>query len=494
MDRQSQLSNEVILKSLLENYECIYDVDISNSNYNCYYESEEYSGLDLAKSGSNFFSAMAKNVKMTIYKEDQDYLLKALTRDNLLSSLKHEKYFSLVYRLNINDKCVYHQIRATIEMIGDTPHILIGIKNIDTAVRLDNAHKEERDVMVLKEKNHLEAILSSASGYLEVNLTKNLIESLSPNLEQTYHDHGQYSLNYNEFQNWWHDNIVVDKKEKFEAISNRDFLIESFKKGDSRASLTYTSKMTNGELQPCRKVFFLYQDENTKDICAFAVLYDLTESQKQELELEKLQNELQKSRIRNFTSQMQPHFLYNSLGSIQEIILDNPQYAYDLLGDFTVHLRSCIRAMASDDPIPFSQELDNIKAYLNIEKMRFGSKLEIDINTKVVDFMIIPLTIQPLVENAIRHGIYQKGVDGGKISIMTYDDEGSIYIIVADDGVGFEKTKAFDSNESTGLKNIMFRLDKMMNASVQIDSTIGKGTTVLVRVPKEGKDADNRSR
>ena len=225
-----------------------------------------------------------------------------------------------------------------------------------------------------------------------------------------------------------------------------------------------------------------------------------------EEDLRKLEDALHMSRIHNFTSQMQPHFLYNALGSIQEIMLTDPEYASRLLGDFTVHLRSCVRAMTHDEPIPFSQELENIRAYANIEKMRFGNRLEMRYDIEAPDFFVPPLTIQPLVENAIRHGIYQRGRQGGTVTLRTWEDRPGFVIRVEDDGVGFNVKKmqrelAEGKRDSTGLQNITFRLEKLMGASVEIRSVPGRGTAVTVRIPRdrmqEGRkenESDHRGR
>ena len=211
--------------------------------------------------------------------------------------------------------------------------------------------------------------------------------------------------------------------------------------------------------------------------------------QEQEKDVRKLEDELHLCRIRNFTSQMQPHFLYNALGSIQEIMLTDPEYAASLLGDFTVHLRSCVRAMTHDEPIPFSQELKNIRAYVNIEKMRFGEKLNMKYDLEAPDFDVLPLTVQPLVENAIRHGIYQRGQKGGTVILRTREEKLGFVIQVEDDGVGFDVQKMWRDQEqglrdSTGLQNIKFRLEKGLGAAVEIRSRIGEGTVVTVRVPR----------
>ena len=220
------------------------------------------------------------------------------------------------------------------------------------------------------------------------------------------------------------------------------------------------------------------------------------ELQRRVREKEELERQLQLSRIRNFTGQMHPHFLYNALGSIQEIMLEDPEYASELLGDFTTYLRGCIRSMNGDDAVPFSQELENIRAYVNIEKMRFGEKLKVIYEIEAPDFPVLPLSIQPLVENAIRHGVYQRGKAGGTVVIRTRRTDGFYEAEVEDDGIGFDYEKyrkAMDSGkmESAGLRNLTFRLEKVLGAEIIVKSASGSGTVVTVRIPdKKGGDSN----
>ena len=195
------------------------------------------------------------------------------------------------------------------------------------------------------------------------------------------------------------------------------------------------------------------------------------------------------SRIRNSTSQMKPHFLYNALGSIQELVLTEPQYASDLLGDFMVHMRSCVRAMENDVPIRFSEELKNIKAYVNIEKMRLGDKLDIQYDIEEDSFPVLPLCVQPLVENAIRHGIHKRGRKGGRVVLRTRSENQMWVVQVEDTGIGFNAEKMFreierGTKDSTGLSNIRFRLEKVMGGSMIIRSKEGEGTVATIRIPK----------
>lgn len=212
---------------------------------------------------------------------------------------------------------------------------------------------------------------------------------------------------------------------------------------------------------------------------------------KLEQELQETKHQLEQSRIKNSNSQMQPHFLYNALASIREIVLDDPAYASDLIYDFTTHLRACIRSMASDNLVPFPQELENIKAYVNIEKMRFGDRLHVLYDCPENTFDIIPLSIQPLVENAIRHGVYERGADGGTVIVRTLKKEDTYLIEVDDNGVGFDFEKTMEAVksgkiDSTGLFNLIYRLETLLNAHVTVESTIGVGTKITVSIPTGG--------
>ena len=494
--KHEALSHDAIVQALFENYESIYAVDAETSAYKCFHESDSYSSLHLKGQGNSFFSALEDEAIEAVYSEDRDFVRNMLSKKALSSGLSKERFYSFVYRLTIDGQPLYHKLRATMGLVEGRPHFLIGIRNVDAAFRQDKALAEKLSSMHNKELNHLEAILASAEGYLEANLTKDLILEYSPYklpaaLPASFHDSAKEgTLSYSAFEKWHVEHLVAENKEKYKKVSDRNYLINCYEHGEKRASASFSMRMMDGQLQPCKIVFYLYHDTTTGDILSFCVLYDLTEQQRKEKELRDLENALQMSRLRNFTSQMQPHFLYNALGAIQEIVLEDPAYASELIGDFTIHLRSCIRAMANDAPIPFEQELANIKAYVNIEKMRFGDKLTVLYDIQKRDFSILPLSVQPIVENAIRHGIYERGEEGGVVTIKSAEREGNVLITVEDNGVGFDVEAyqmALSSGEkdSTGLKNIMFRLDRMMNASVDIQSCIGAGTKVTIAIPRE---------
>ena len=183
-------------------------------------------------------------------------------------------------------------------------------------------------------------------------------------------------------------------------------------------------------------------------------------------------------------SQINPHFLYNALLAIRELNKTSSQKANEAILQFASYLRSNMRSITSSSPIPFSEELKHIENYVSIEKLRFQDRLQIVYNINVTEFLLPPLTIQPLVENAIKHGVCQR-ISGGSVILKTYQDKFNIYIEVIDNGVGFDIHK-FENyqGDSTGLKNVKTRLALYHNSSLSITSTLGVGTTVLIRITK----------
>lgn len=202
-------------------------------------------------------------------------------------------------------------------------------------------------------------------------------------------------------------------------------------------------------------------------------------------EIECLELKLKNTYLNGMLSQIQPHFLYNSLSSIRTIIKSDSDRAYDLLYDFTVYLRGTLRLMSDQDMIPFDEELKCINAYLNIEKMRLGGCLEILMNIESRNFCIPPLSIQPLVENAVKHGIFPKGKQGGYIKIESLEKEDGYLVCITDNGVGFEVDNIGDQNDSVGLKNLIYRVKTLTGGTVEISSTPGEGTSVNVKIPKK---------
>ena len=198
------------------------------------------------------------------------------------------------------------------------------------------------------------------------------------------------------------------------------------------------------------------------------------------------QQEEQDTKVAIMLAQIQPHFLYNSLNSIAILCEINPKQAHDLTIKFSQYLRNNIDALSKEAPILFRTELRSIKNYLEIEKIRFFDKLNIVENIQVSDFYVPVLTIQPLVENAVKHGISKKPTPG-VLMLTTTQDTNNYYVIIEDNGVGFD-TSILDIKEklgkSIGVSNVRYRLKSMVGGDVSFESAIGKGTKVTVTLPK----------
>ena len=204
-----------------------------------------------------------------------------------------------------------------------------------------------------------------------------------------------------------------------------------------------------------------------------------------ELEMEKivLNAELVESRISTMMSQIRPHFIYNTLGSIEQLCKLDPPKAADLVHNFAKYLRGKFGELNNPKPILMSQEMEHVRHYLSIEKVRFPDMtFTFEMNSE--DFHIPALTVQPIVENAIKHGL-MKLPKGGTVHILSYETETDYCVSVVDDGVGFDTSVLIDGRGHVGLFNIRERLKAMVNGKLEIESTVGVGTKVLVTIPKE---------
>lgn len=214
---------------------------------------------------------------------------------------------------------------------------------------------------------------------------------------------------------------------------------------------------------------------------------DTVEAFKQAKKAAELQKELSEINMTLMLSQIQPHFLYNALNTIKYLTKKDPKAAETAIVKFSSYLRANMDSLTEKEPIPFKKEMEHVQNYIHIESLRFGDRLKVEYDIEYDDFLILPLTIQPIAENAIKHGINQR-VDGGTLKISTKESEKEIFIFIEDDGVGFDvNEQKNDGRSHIGMKNIRTRLKEMLNAQVEFDSTIGVGTKVTITIPKEEK-------
>lgn len=197
-----------------------------------------------------------------------------------------------------------------------------------------------------------------------------------------------------------------------------------------------------------------------------------------ELEVERLKTDV-------MLSQIQPHFLYNSLTTIEYLCDRDPQTAKRAVREFAVYLRGNMDSLKASEPIPFERELSHTNAYLALEKLRFEEDLTIKEQIECTSFLIPALTLQPIAENAVRHGVRGKEDGKGTVTITAREADGCFEVIVSDDGNG---TGQFDAGgkggKHIGIQNARYRLEHMCSGSLTVEAVPGKGTTVIIRLPK----------
>ncbi len=199
---------------------------------------------------------------------------------------------------------------------------------------------------------------------------------------------------------------------------------------------------------------------------------------------------LVQSRAYLLQSQIRPHFVFNSLSVIQSLIEEEPEVACDAIGHFSKYLRKNLDLKVSEAPISIWEEMDFTKNYLYMEKLRFGNKLNVKYDFQEdIDFQVPFLSVQPIVENAIRHGVRKK-IEGGTVTIRVFEEKKNYVIQVADDGVGFDVTKKThdrqrdEESNGVGVANVEERVRLLCRGSLNVISTIGVGTTVSIYIPK----------
>lgn len=195
----------------------------------------------------------------------------------------------------------------------------------------------------------------------------------------------------------------------------------------------------------------------------------------------KKQKQLESQKNALMLSQINPHFIYNTLSTIAAMCDTTPMQAKYLTIDFSQYLRRNIGTLTSEELISFEQEMEHVACYLKIEKARFRERLNINYAIQCKDFMIPPLTVQPLVENAVKHGVTKKS-NGGTVKISTREEDKNYVIEIIDDGVGFET----DSTEMhIGFETVKNRIATMCKGKLSVKSTVGVGTRVTIEIPKK---------
>jgi len=194
-------------------------------------------------------------------------------------------------------------------------------------------------------------------------------------------------------------------------------------------------------------------------------------------------------RIQLMLSQIKPHFLYNSLGAIEELCGSDPATAKLATAKFSRYLRGNMDSITAEGEVPFSRELSHTRLYLELEQLRFGDALQVNYDISCGDFSLPALTLEPLAENAVTHGVRGNADGRGTVSIAAREYPDRYEITVTDDGPGFDPAEIRpDGRTHVGIRNVQERLKHISGGELRLQSGTGGGTTAAIVLPKkEGK-------
>ena len=200
---------------------------------------------------------------------------------------------------------------------------------------------------------------------------------------------------------------------------------------------------------------------------------------RRERELRIKDEELRGAKIRTMISQIRPHFIFNTLASVNMLCEEDPKHAAEIISDFSQYLQANFSALSTSDPIPFSEEMKHVKAYLDVESALYEEKLKVTYDTAFTAFRLPPLTLQPIVENCIKHG-FGENVSSLHIIIRTRRTADGAEIRIEDNGCGYDP--ASDGAIHVGLENVKERLNMMCGGTLEL-SPSGSGTLAAVYIP-----------
>jgi two-component system, LytTR family, sensor kinase len=243
------------------------------------------------------------------------------------------------------------------------------------------------------------------------------------------------------------------------------------------------------------RLFYLHQEPGSPwtlalvllaTVLAVATPIKIWNSARIEHRLEEQEKLLLAAKIEALASQINPHFLFNTLASISSLIRTQPDTARTMIAKLSGILRRLMRS--TDHFVTLREELESIDEYLDIEVIRFGPQLRVEkqISPETLDVIVPSMIVQPLVENSIKHGLARK-VGGGRITIRTMLRDGHAVIEVHDDGIGMNvEGLEHARGGGIGLSNVNERLRTIYGANcrLRLTSTPGRGTCASVEIPQ----------
>lgn len=202
-----------------------------------------------------------------------------------------------------------------------------------------------------------------------------------------------------------------------------------------------------------------------------------------EYRYKKEEAENMRNRMTMATGRMNPHYLYNVLASIYYLCETDPKQAQHAIGLFSDYLRNTLETLEKVELVNFKWELEVIKNYLTLEEIRFGDRIKVNYDIEYDEFTVPPLSIQPLVENAVKHGLLPKE-EGGTVTVTTRRlPDGSAQIVIKDDGKGFNVAQLKAQDEvNSGIAVVRERLRTEIGGELSVTSFPEKGTTSTVTI------------
>ena len=189
-------------------------------------------------------------------------------------------------------------------------------------------------------------------------------------------------------------------------------------------------------------------------------------------------------RIKIMVSQIQPHFLFNTIATFRALCKRDPDKAAEVAENFGQYLRQNLDSLETEELIPVEKELEHTRVYADIEMVRFEN-VRVEYDVRDCDFSVPPLTVQPMVENAIRHGVRAR--EKGVVQVSTRLSDVGHEIVIRDNGIGFDPDhlEATGDGAHIGISNVRERVEKLCGGTLTIESEPDKGTTIIIRIPKE---------
>ena len=195
------------------------------------------------------------------------------------------------------------------------------------------------------------------------------------------------------------------------------------------------------------------------------------------------EREMQDKTTSLMLSQIQPHFIYNTLATIQVLCEIDAEKAAKTIDAFSKYLRINTDALSKREPVSILEEVKHAKTYSDIEMVRFDN-VNVIFNIEDQDFKLPVLTLEPIVENAIKYGVRAK--EEGIVEVRTFKDGNKHILVVKDNGIGFNMNEIKnDGRNHVGIENVKKRVENMVHGTFEIESEVGAGTTVTITVLEE---------